>query len=115
VHETILAGQILRAALAQGGGRKDARITRLVVRVGELDAVSHEALRTAFRYQAQGTTAGHAEFLVESVPASLVCERCGHSEPVRDTRDANVCTHCGNTRLRLDGRGWTLSVVRGPW
>jgi len=114
VHEAILAGQILRSALAQTGRPDAPRMTRLLVKVGELEAVSPDALRTAFEDQARGTEAMGAELLVESIPAKLTCEACGNAESLRHKGDASSCSRCGSARLRLEGRGWTVSIVGGP-
>ena len=113
MHETIVAGEILREALAEGSRRGDTRITQLRVKVGELESLSPEALRTAFRDQARGTSARGAELVLEVVPASFSCERCGHSQPMRTAGDASSCTRCGHTSLRLDGRGWTVTLGHG--
>lgn len=114
MHETILAGQILRAALAQESRPHAARMTRLLVKVGELEAVSPDALRAAFEDQAHGTDAMGAELLVESIPARLICEACGNAEPLRHTGDASSCSRCASARLRLEGRGWTVAIVARP-
>ena len=82
MHETILAGQILCAALAEGHRRGDPRIVRLRVGIGELESLSMEALRSALCEQARGTAAGRAELTLEVMPAALVCDHCGHSDPV---------------------------------
>ena len=114
MHEAILAGQILRSALAQTGRPDAPRMTRLLVKVGDLEAVSPDALRTAFEDQSRGTVAMGAELLVESITATLICEACGNAEPLRHRGDASSCSRCGSARLRLESRGWTVSIVGGP-
>lgn len=110
MHETILAERILRAALDQRDRQGGAPLKRLFVRIGELESISREALRAAFDEQARGTAAKGAELVLESIPATLVCEACGNAEPMRDARDASACRRCGNASLRLDGRGWTVAI-----
>jgi len=114
VHETILAGQILCAALAEGHRRGDPRIVRLRVGIGELESLSMEALRSALCEQARGTAAGRAELTLEVMPAALVCDHCGHSDPVPLAGDGSSCRRCGQARLRLEGRGWTVTIDCNP-
>jgi hydrogenase nickel incorporation protein HypA/HybF len=45
------------------------RISRIVVRIGELSDVSHEALRFSFHAISEGSIADGAEFVTETVPA----------------------------------------------
>jgi hydrogenase nickel incorporation protein HypA/HybF len=93
---------------------KDARgDARLLVRIGELEAISPEALRASFEEQARGTSAMGTHLMVESILASLRCEGCGHETPLRDVRDAVRCGQCGNESLRPEGRGWSVSILHG--
>jgi len=74
-------------------------VTRVTLRIGLLSGVEAPLLESAFTIAKTDTVADGAELITESVPPSVVCERCGlesDSAP-NDLR----CGHCGSGQTRL--------------
>lgn len=69
------------------------RVSRIVLRVGRLSSVDHEALRFAFDALVPGTPAAHAVLEIESVPARAHCAQCGE-DFIASTGFILACPRC---------------------
>ncbi len=73
--------------------RRGRRVTRVVLRIGELAGVDVDALRFAFDVVSRGTVAEGAAFQVEEVPALAHCGECGRDFASDDL--VFICPTCG--------------------
>jgi len=71
-----------------------ARVSRIVLRIGALAGVDHEALRFAFEALAPGGIASDAVLEIEAVPARARCASC-HTEFGVDRGFIFQCPRCG--------------------
>lgn len=85
------------------------RITRVRLAVGLFTVVEPMALRACFELFAEGSVAEGAELVVELVPASGLCLRCGARFEMRTVRCR--CPECGSDEL--DGSGGREFTVTG--
>lgn len=118
MHESLLAEEILAAALAEAGRRGARSVTRLRLRLGDLEGLSPEGLRAAFEERARGTPAADATLAIERVPGRGVCTECGEPAGLGPPEDAHgpppalACGACGGRIRIVQGTGWTLESVR---
>ena len=66
---------IIRANIKQ---YKLSKITKVIVRVGEMTCINDDALRFAFQVFAQDTIAEKAELVINIVEARTKCKNCGY-------------------------------------
>jgi len=118
VHESLLADEILGAALAEAGKRGATSVTRLRLRLGALEGLTPEGLRAAFGERARGTIAEGASLAIERVPGRGLCTECGEPAALEAPEDAHgappagACAACGGRVRIVEGTGWTLESVR---
>jgi len=115
MHETLIAQQMLGLALDAAKREGAARVTRLRVRLGELEGVCAEGMQAAFDLAAEGTPAQGARLDVERVPARLACMACGRAPEGDVHGHAGVPQQrcpCGGRYRVLEGAGWRLVSVR---
>ncbi len=118
MHESLLAEEILAAALAEAGKRGATSVTRLRLRLGALEGLSAEGLRAAFEERARGTIASTASLAIERVAGRGVCTECGESRTLEPAGEAHgppavgACPSCGGRLRIVQGTGWTLESVR---
>jgi hydrogenase nickel incorporation protein HypA/HybF len=87
------------------------RISRIVVRVGELSGVSQEALRFAFHAISKGSIADGAEFVIEPVPARARCLSCGNEFAIQWITQA--CPECQQPAVPVSGQELHLQTLEG--
>lgn len=107
MHELSIAQALIDAACEAAG---PARVTRVMIRVGELAGVVAEALQFSFEVAAVGTACEGAELQIEPVPLAIHCPACDamHTslEPYRLT-----CPACGTTGTIVAGRELDLIEI----
>ena len=97
MHELGIASSIVEACAERAAGT---RVLRVTVEVGELAAVSPEALRFCFDVCAEGTAVAGAELDIVEIPGLASCETCGGSVVLSVPYGVCACGGC-------------LRVVRG--
>jgi hydrogenase nickel incorporation protein HypA/HybF len=108
LHELSLAELLLPPVLALAE-EHGARVTLVVVQAGELQAIVPDSLRLGFASLAAGTAAEGAELVVEIVPVTARCRRCGGEFVVQE--HVYVCPACGVADVETTG-GTDLVLTR---
>lgn len=98
MHELSVAASIVDACVERADG---ARVLRVTVEVGELAAVSPDALRFCFDVCAQGTAVADAKLDIVEIPGRATCEACGGS--VALSSPYGMCS-CGGYLRVVRGR-----------
>lgn len=81
----------LRGGVAGGG---QARVTRVLARVGALGGVVPDALASAWEVASAGTSLDGAALDIELVPAAVYCDACDRIRELDDPTDLR-CPACG--------------------
>lgn len=102
MHELWLCARILEIATEHAQKQKCQKIKKIVVEVGQLQAVDQESLRFSFDIIACGTPAEGALLETVVVSATALCADCQEQVPVTQYYDA--CPRCG---------GYALTVTQG--
>ena len=134
MHEWALAeAVVVKAAEIAADGHLDA-VSRVVIRIGELQEVSRDAFEfglTAAAAQTPGFE--QVEFVFETDPATFTCRPCGRAWTLDETRGEMAeedremihllpdtvhvlvsCPTCGSPDFVISGgRGVTLAEVEG--
>jgi hydrogenase nickel incorporation protein HypA/HybF len=100
VHELGIATAILEAVRAEAQNRA-ARPYRVGLRIGELAAVSPDALRFAFEVLTRDTDLEPLVLEIEICPLRYRCRECAHVFDVKDF--AFACPRCGAPRTECIG------------
>jgi hydrogenase nickel incorporation protein HypA/HybF len=108
MHETSLAGGILRLVEEVQARERFARVSRLRLVAGALAGVELRALRFALEAIAPGTLLDGAEVEIEETPGQAYCLGCGETVPIASRLDD--CPRCGSAALQPTG-GTELRVV----
>ncbi len=125
MHEWALAEAVIDSVREHSGGR---RVSRVVLRFGELQQVDREIFDFALREL--GGDLGAARFEIETEPALFACGACGASWSLaeRGGLDAQQkeaihflpeaakvylrCPRCGSPDFRVEqGRGVTIQTI----
>lgn len=99
MHEVGLMRDTMELALQQAAEHGAEQILTVRMRIGEISGVAPDALRFAFEAISMGTLAENARFEIESVPARVLCQICGHEGPA-NAFDL-VCSTCGAFEIRV--------------
>jgi hydrogenase nickel incorporation protein HypA/HybF len=97
MHELAITQEIV-ALVAERVG--EARVTRVVLEIGQLSAVLPDAVRFCFDLCAEGTPLAGATLEVVETPGRARCRECG--EAVRLERPFGWC-RCGSSNLEWLG------------
>jgi len=65
-------------------GLENVKVTKVIIKIGELSLVDPVALRNAFEAYSLGSPLEGAELEIEVVPSKFVCKRCGHEWTFKD-------------------------------
>jgi hydrogenase nickel incorporation protein HypA/HybF len=87
------------------------KVSRVVIRVGELISVVPEALQFAFEVLSPDTVASGADLIIEHVPARSRCTVCRHEFASGFT--IQVCPECGKAADFIEGRELYLQSLEG--
>jgi hydrogenase nickel incorporation protein HypA/HybF len=98
MHELSIASAVLDIVQRHAGGR---RVSRVELKVGHLRQVVPSALEFAFELVAEGSVAEGAELVMEEVPATVRCERCGRESTL--TAFPARCAACGSLDAEVTG------------
>ena len=98
MHELSIASAVVEIVERHAAGR---RVTRVDLRVGHLRQVVPPALEFAFELVAEGTVADGAELVMEEVPATVSCSRCGSAGVLAEF--PAVCASCGSLDVEVTG------------
>lgn len=93
MHELSIAMEIVEAAAESARQAGATRVHAIHCRVGVLRQVQTDLLVEAFRVVSEGTTCADADLVVETVPATAFCRRCGSTYEIRPP--AFPCPRCG--------------------
>jgi hydrogenase nickel incorporation protein HypA/HybF len=127
MHELALAEAVVAAAVETAGKNGIAKVTRIEVRVGELQRIEHEA----FRFAIEGLTGATVD--VQAERARFACRRCGLAYGLDDTPSPRNdealeaihfipelahafcrCPGCASPDFTVtSGRGVTLGAIDG--
>lgn len=111
MHELSLMQNLFKMIDTHSREHRLKKISRVVVRVGELACVSPDALEFAFDAISPGTIAERAEFVIEQISARSRCTVCGHEFSAGVT--ARVCPECGEPAIFIEGRELYLQTLEG--
>jgi hydrogenase nickel incorporation protein HypA/HybF len=98
MHELAIADCVVDIAIRHARGR---RVTRVELRVGHLRQVVPDALSFAFDLVAQDTVVEDAELVIEEVPATVHCSKCGTDAML--TAFPACCPSCGTLDVDVTG------------
>ncbi len=101
MHEMTLAIGIVDLAVQTAEQNQASKINSITVEVGALAGVVRDALEFCFSEAVKNTIAQGASLDYVHIPASAVCETCGHSFNA-DERAAK-CPKCENYVFQLSG------------
>jgi hydrogenase nickel incorporation protein HypA/HybF len=98
MHETGIVASFLDAVEDRAAGRQ---VLGVRLRIGALHRVVEPALERAFEVLSRGTVAEGAAVELVTVPARVLCARCGRRSTVAEPVAA--CPACGATGPELTG------------
>lgn len=100
MHELSLAHAVVRAVEAEAARHGAVRVLSVRLRVGALTDLDPEAFRFGWEVIC-GETAllKDAALVVDRVPVTVSCERCGREGPARNP--GVLCAACGSDRTRV--------------
>jgi hydrogenase nickel incorporation protein HypA/HybF len=101
MHELGIANSVLDAARAEARLRPSMRLTKIVVRVGDLAGVDPDALSFCFGALVKETDFEPVVLEIERRPQRHHCPRCASEFIVR--RYDTVCPTCGETMTTFSG------------
>lgn len=86
MHEASYALAIIDAVVKQlkEMGLDNVKVTKVIVRVGELSLVDSVALKNAFEAYSMGSPLEGAELVIKTVPSSFKCKSCGATWSFRE-------------------------------
>lgn len=135
MHELALADAVVRTALDAAGKANVSRITRMVVRIGELQSIKLDVFEFALKeiLPANEPRLSAADIALEIEPARFRCRPCGHAfglddETAPKTPDEAEAIHfvpelahgflrCPSCRSPdfevLEGRGVSIAELEG--
>jgi hydrogenase nickel incorporation protein HypA/HybF len=108
MHETSLAGGILKLVEDTAARDPFTRVQRLTLRAGAFAGVEVRALRFALEAIAPGTRLHGAEIVIDEPPGRAWCLPCG--ETVGIAARGQPCPRCGSHQVQPTG-GAELEVV----
>lgn len=100
MHEMGIAQQMVSIALAAiPADLPNPRVERLNLRVGRLAAVVEDSLKFCFEIITRETPLDGTALVIESVPVTARCRRCGHRWEVPDV--VFTCPACKEGTVEL--------------
>ncbi len=108
MHETHLAKDIVKALTREMKKRRLKRLKSLKLRLGELNAIRPDSMRSAFDECLKGAGLEGASIEVEVLPLSTVCLGCKRAFPFEDA--VKTCPSCKGERFR-NTTGHEIEVI----
>lgn len=102
MHELAITEGIMDAALpaAKEAGAK--KILEIRLKIGELSGVMPECIQEYFDIISKGTIAQDAKLIVEKIPITIHCNKCGYEGIIE--KKARTCPECESS---------DFSIIRG--
>jgi hydrogenase nickel incorporation protein HypA/HybF len=111
MHELALAEGIINIVESEKEKNGFDRVLEISLRIGEYSGVIPSCIEEFFPIAAKGTAAENAVLKIEWIPASFVCEDCGHTGAV--SPHAACCAACGSTSIRMiSGREFFVENIQ---
>lgn len=112
MHEVSVIQSLLEQVERCGQEHCLARVTKVVVRIGDRVGICKDSLRFAFEAVSPGTIAEGAEFVIESVPGKVRCASCGF-EAAAGQGHVYECSRCGGSVRIIAGQELDLQTIEG--
>lgn len=77
MHEVSIMESTLRIVKEKAEENNLKNVSKITLKIGELSGVMSDSLIFAFNSLSKGTIAEGAEFLIEKVDATAMCDECG--------------------------------------
>ena len=94
MHELSVARSLIEVACEAASRQGANRVVSLRVQIGALSSVVKEAIVFAFEIAAAGTACEGATLLIDEIPVTAMCPRCGVARELRTSYDFS-CAACG--------------------
>ena len=78
MHEMSVMGEIFTIINKKVKEYKLNKITKVVVKVGEMTCINEESLKFAFKVFSENNLVEEAEFIINKVEAKAKCSNCGY-------------------------------------
>lgn len=111
MHEVSLMQNVFELIDDYSREYKLAKVTKVVLRIGEMSCVSHDSLEFAFSAISKDTIAEQAEFLIERVPGRSQCTACSHE--FESSLLNAICPLCEKPAMCVAGRELHLQSLEG--
>lgn len=108
MHELSIAMSVLEAAQREAALHRNASLSKIALRVGELAAVDPEALRFGFEMITKSTEFARVELELEFIARTNRCSDCGHEFAVKNLEFE--CPLCGSQKTSF-ARGDELEIA----
>lgn len=115
MHEMSLIGPVVNTVLEACRGKDVAHVQSVHLTIGDAHDVVVDLIPGLFRHLARGTVAENAEVVIERVPITVRCNRCGEVFAINLYRESTwVCPRCGAERdyVLNSGREFTIDSIR---
>ena len=99
MHEMAITQSILDIAVSEAEKHKASRVRQIRIRIGEYSGVVPQLIQEYYNLISMGTIAEKAELVLERVPVTARCRKCGETNRI-DTRKV-LCPVCGSIDLQL--------------
>lgn len=111
MHELGLTQSVVKIALDHAEKAGASRVTKIVVKAGEMEGIVPESMQFHFEHLKMGTIAEGAELVVDVVPLMVKCSTCGETSHT-DTFSFMVCPKCNSfTTEVISGRELTVDSI----
>lgn len=112
MHEVAVIQSLLDHVERSGAEYDINRVTKVIVRIGDLVSICKDSLRFAFDAVSRGTIAEGAIFVIESVPGRVRCMACD-AEAEAEGQQLHECARCGGAVIIIAGRELDLQTIEG--
>jgi hydrogenase nickel incorporation protein HypA/HybF len=99
MHEMSVCLALINEVERIAAERNAGSVSRIEVGIGPLSGVEAVLLDRAFPLAAAGTSAEHAELVIETTDIVVHCSQCDEESPARANR--LLCGACGDYRTRI--------------
>jgi hydrogenase nickel incorporation protein HypA/HybF len=113
MHEFSMIQSIMELVKSEMEKRHAIRVMEINLEVGELSFLSHDALQFSFGAIVENEPKIEKDALkIISVPAEVMCSKCGYSGPMKNTESAEYhlimpvfqCPKCGGSIEIIQGK-----------
>lgn len=111
MHEVSLMQNVFELIDDYSREYKLSKVTKVVLRIGEMSCVSHESLEFAFSAISKTTISEQAEFIIERVPGRSQCIVCSHE--FESSLLTAICPLCNKPAMCVAGRELHLQSIEG--